>query len=108
MSPGFFGYHAAKHGVVGLMRVFANALAPHNIRVNSVHPTGVNSPMIVNEEFAQWVDDYPEIAGGMQNAMPVELIESRDVSNAVVWLCSEGARYVTGTTLAVDAGYVNR
>jgi SDR family mycofactocin-dependent oxidoreductase len=108
MSAGLYGYIAAKHGVVGLMRIFANALGPHNIRVNTVHPTGVNSPMVVNDEFAQWVAENPDIAGGMQNSLPVELVEPRDISNAVVWLCSEGAKYITGTTLPVDAGFCNR
>jgi NAD(P)-dependent dehydrogenase (short-subunit alcohol dehydrogenase family) len=107
-NAGRYGYCAAKHGVVGLMRIYANALGPHSIRVNTVHPTGVDTPMVVNDEFAQWIAENPEVAGGMQNALPVQLVETRDISNAVVWLCSEGARYVTGTTLPVDAGFCNR
>jgi SDR family mycofactocin-dependent oxidoreductase len=107
MSPGFFGYVAAKHGVVGLMRIYANALAPYSIRVNSVHPTGVSTPMVVNDEFHQFAIDHKEVADGMHNALPVQMIEARDVSNAVVWLCGEEARYITGVTLPVDAGATN-
>ena len=107
-SPGFFGYTAAKHGVVGLMRLYANLLAPHRIRVNSLHPTGVNTPMVVNESFAQFVEEFPDAANAMQNALPVELIEPEDIANAAAFLCSDEARYITGVTLPVDAGFTVR
>jgi SDR family mycofactocin-dependent oxidoreductase len=107
-GPGFFGYTAAKHGVVGLMRLYANVLAPHRIRVNSLHPTGVNTPMIVNESFARFVEEFPDSANAMQNALPVELIEPEDIANAAAWLCSDEARYITGVTLPVDAGFTVR
>jgi SDR family mycofactocin-dependent oxidoreductase len=108
MSAGYAGYTAAKHGVVGLMRLFANALGGENIRVNTVHPTGVNSPMVVNDEFTAFVEKFPEITASMANALPIPLIEPVDVSNAIIWLCSDEARYVTGVTLPVDAGCTNR
>jgi SDR family mycofactocin-dependent oxidoreductase len=108
ITAGAMGYTAAKHGVVGLMRAYANALALHNIRVNSVHPTGVDTPMVVNEPVGQYVGEHPEAADAFQNAMPVPLVEVHDVSNAIVWLCSDEARYVTGVTLPVDAGRCNR
>ena len=105
-SRGSMGYAAAKHGVVGLMRGWATVLAKHSIRVNTLHPTGVNSPMVVNEAFTRYVEvDHPEMVPRLQNAMPVALIEPDDVSGAVAWLCSDAARYVTGVTLPVDAGY---
>jgi SDR family mycofactocin-dependent oxidoreductase len=105
-SRGSMGYAAAKHGVVGLMRGWATVLAKHNIRVNTLHPTGVNSPMVVNDAFSAYVEvEHPEMIPRLQNAMPVALIEPADVSAAVVWLCSDAARYVTGVTLPVDAGY---
>jgi NAD(P)-dependent dehydrogenase (short-subunit alcohol dehydrogenase family) len=91
--------HGTTHGVVGLMRAYANALASHSIRVNSVHPTGVDTPMIVNEPVGLWVAEHPEAADVFGNAMPVPLVEPLDVSNAIVWLCSDEARYVTGITL---------
>lgn len=108
-DPGSLGYAAAKHGVVGLMRAYANHLAPQNIRVNSVHPCGVDTPMINNEFFQQWLTtadmDAPHNLG---NALPVELVQPTDIANAVAWLASEEARYVTGVTLPVDAGFVNK
>ena len=105
-SRGSMGYAAAKHGVVGLMRGWAVTLAKHRIRVNTLHPTGVNSPMVVNDAFSQYVEvEHPEMIPRLQNAMPVALIEPDDVSAAVVWLCSDAARYVTGITLPIDAGY---
>lgn len=109
-NPGVMGYIAAKHGVVGLMRAWANALASENIRVNTVHPTGVNSPMIANEAFGRFVQEFPEIAGNLQNPLPVEngLIDPIDVTNAILHLVSDAARYVTGTTTVVDAGFTNK
>lgn len=108
-NPGVMGYIAAKHGVVGLMRAWANALAPEGIRVNTVHPTGVNSPMIGNEAFGRFVQEFPEIAGNLQNPLPVEngLIEPIDVTNTVMHLVSDTGRYITGTTAVVDAGFTN-
>jgi SDR family mycofactocin-dependent oxidoreductase len=103
-SGGGQGYTAAKHGVVGLMRTFANTLAQHRIRVNSVHPTGVNTPMVVNEFMQKWLAEEPSAAGAITNLLPVELIESVDISNAVLYLVSDDGRYVTGVTLPVDAG----
>jgi SDR family mycofactocin-dependent oxidoreductase len=99
------GYTAAKTGVIGLMRAWAGALAHLSIRVNTVHPTGVSTPFIVNDMWARILEENPSAADGWRNAMPVELIDAVDVSNAIVWLCSEEARYVTGVMLPVDAGF---
>ena len=101
---GLLGYTAAKHGVIGLMRAYANALASYNIRVNTVHPTGVNTPMVANEAFMGSADQFPELFEAMSNALPVPLIEASDVSEAIAWLVSDGARYVTGAVIPVDAG----
>jgi SDR family mycofactocin-dependent oxidoreductase len=110
-DSGSIGYTAAKHGIVGLMRIYANLLAPHNIRVNSVHPAGVDTPMINNEVTRQWLaqlvgesDSPPD----MRNALPVQVLAPDDVANAVAWLVSDQARYITGITLPVDAGFLNR
>ncbi len=103
-QPGGIGYTAAKHGVVGLMRTYANTLAPHSIRVNSVHPTGVNTPMVVNDVMAEFLAQAG-MDSALTNALPVELVEAVDISNAIVWLVSDAARYVTGVTLPVDAGF---
>ena len=99
------GYVASKHGVVGLMRTYANVLAPHSIRVNTIHPTGVLTPMIMNEAFGSWVAHHPEIADRMTNPMPVPALEPSDVSHAVAFLASDEAKYITGVTLPVDAGF---
>ena len=107
-SPGMIGYTAAKHGVVGLMRLYANLLAAHRIRVNSLHPTGVNTPMVVNEQFARFIEEFPNAGEAMQNALPVQLVEPEDIANAAAWLCSDEARYITGVTLPVDAGFTVR
>lgn len=103
--PGGIGYTAAKHGVVGLMRTYANTLAPHMIRVNSVHPTGVNTPMVVNPVMEQVIASLG-MDFAMQNALPVPLVEAVDISNAILFLVSDAGRYVTGVTLPVDAGFV--
>jgi SDR family mycofactocin-dependent oxidoreductase len=100
-------YVSAKHGLVGLMRTLAVELAPHSIRVNTVHPTGVNTPMVVNDDTSRFL----ETGGGpttMTNLLPVGMVEAVDVSNAVVWLASDEARYVTGVALPVDAGMLQK
>ncbi len=106
MNRGGAGYAAAKHGVVGLMRFYANGLGEKNIRVNSVHPTGVNTPMVVNEQFMEYVGEHPEFGETMQNLLPTPLVEAADVSEAMVYLCADSGRFVHGTTLSVDAGLV--
>ena len=102
------GYAAAKHGVVGLMRTFAHWLAPHQIRVNSVHPTGVSTPMVMNDVIGNWIQANPEAANMLANLMPVEIIEAVDISNAIAFLVSDEGRYITGVTLPVDAGFTVR
>jgi SDR family mycofactocin-dependent oxidoreductase len=110
-DAGSIGYAAAKHGLVGLMRVYANHLAPQNIRVNSVHPAGVDTPMINNEFTRQWLADLiarSDSPPDMGNALPVQVLSPEDVANAVAWLVSDQARYITGITLPVDAGFLNK
>jgi SDR family mycofactocin-dependent oxidoreductase len=107
-TRGGLGYTAAKHGVVGLMRSYANTLAPYNIRVNTVHPTGVNTPMIDNDATAAFLAADPQMSNENANALPVYVVEPIDISNAIAWLVSDDARYVTGVTLPVDAGFTNK
>ena len=100
-------YVASKHGMVGLMRAFAHELAEHHIRVNSIHPTGVNTPMGSGEGMAQmntWLGEHPRLGGMFANSLPVEITEPVDISNAVLYLASDESRYVTALTLTVDAG----
>jgi len=107
-TPGGLGYTAAKHGVVGLMRSYANTLAKHSIRVNTVHPTGVNTPMVVNESMQEFLQQDPTMGQAMMNALPVDMLEPVDISNAILFLVSDDARYVTGVTFPVDAGFTNK
>jgi len=109
--PNLAHYTAAKHGVVGLMRALAVEPAPHRIRVNSVHPTTVDTPMIQNpasfglftgrEDISR---EEAEQAFRPLNALPIPWVEAVDISNAVLFLASDESRYVTGLTMTVDAG----
>lgn len=105
---GGLGYAASKHGIVGLMRTLANALAPHGIRVNTVHPTAVNTMMATNPAMTAFLEAYPDGGPHLQNPMPVSLIEPEDISAAIAYLVSEDARYVTGVAFPVDAGFCNK
>lgn len=107
-TPGMLGYTASKHAVVGLMRLYANQLAQHNIRVNTVHPTGVNTPMVVNDAMQAFLEQDPSLSNAMANALPVPMIEAVDISNAILYLVSDDGRYVTGVTLPVDGGFTNK
>jgi SDR family mycofactocin-dependent oxidoreductase len=108
-SPSAQAYVASKHALVGLMKSLALELAPRSIRVNTVHPTGVATPMVLNEAMQGWIAENAALAAtGMQNALPVELIEASDVTNAILWLVSDAARYITGVALPVDAGITIR
>jgi (+)-trans-carveol dehydrogenase len=107
-------YIASKHGVVGLMRTLALELAPAMIRVNSVHPTSVNTGMVQNAAaYALFAPDLEEKDRTKENlrerfqalnALPIPWVEPVDISNAVLSLASHESRYVTGVTLPVDAG----
>jgi SDR family mycofactocin-dependent oxidoreductase len=105
-NAGLLGYTAAKHALVGLVRAYAGLLGEHHIRVNSVHPTGANTPMIINPQFEALLAERPEAMAKLTNPMGVELIEASDITSAVVWLCSDEARYITGVNLPVDAGFL--
>ncbi len=105
-------YVAAKHGVVGLMRTFAVELGQHMIRVNSVHPTHVNTPMVMNEGAYKMVRPDLENPGPddvapffqMFHTLPIPWVEPEDISNAVLFFASDESRYITGVTLPIDAG----
>jgi (+)-trans-carveol dehydrogenase len=111
-GPGLADYKAAKAGVLSLVKTLACELAPHFIRVNALCPTAVDTPMIQNE--ALWKSFRPDLdAPGREdvtagfaamNLLPIPWVEPADVSNAIVWLASDAARYITGITLPVDAG----
>jgi len=100
-------YTAAKHGVVGLMRTLARELAPKYIRVNTIHPTGVDSPMSTNDFFGTWLEQHEYLSEPMRgNMMPVDSLPMADISAVVAWLVSDEAKWVTGVTLPIDAGFL--
>ncbi len=109
---GIASYTAAKHGVVGLMRVLAAELGGQSIRVNSIHPTQVDTLMIKNDATYKifcpdkenpTVEDFTPVSAAM-HALPVPWADPRDISRAVVFLASDDSRLITGVTLPIDAG----
>ena len=105
-------YVAAKHGVVGLMRTFAVELGAQNIRVNSVHPTNVNTPLFMNDgtmrlfrpDLENPGPDDMKVVGQLMHTLPIGWVEPEDIANAVLFLASDEARYITGVTLPIDGG----
>ncbi|MFF0815128.1 mycofactocin-coupled SDR family oxidoreductase [Rhodococcus sp. NPDC003318] len=113
----FGHYVAAKHGVTGLARTAANELGQYRIRCNSIHPTSVLTDMIDHSDMYRLFrpdlenpthEDFREACQASMAVLPVPWVEPVDISNAVVWLASDAARYVTGITLPVDAGFLNK
>ncbi|GAA0628825.1 mycofactocin-coupled SDR family oxidoreductase [Sporichthya brevicatena] len=105
-TVGGYAYSASKHAMVGLMRAYATELAQHSIRVNTVHPAGVDTPMVVNPAMAELMANRDLSA--WTNLLPVGRMSPDDISSAVLWLVSDAARYVTGVTLPVDAGFTTK
>ncbi|MBO0680460.1 mycofactocin-coupled SDR family oxidoreductase [Mycolicibacterium sp. S2-37] len=103
-TPLHLPYTASKHGVVGLSRALANELAAVSVRVNTVHPTGVETGMRPDSLHGLLVDTRPDLAPLFLNAMPIVMAEPIDISNAVLFLVSDESRYVTGLEFKVDAG----
>lgn len=104
-SYGLLGYSAAKAALVNLARNYASILAHHHIRVNTLHPTSVNTPMIHNDMIARhWETADPEDSNVLISAIPVLEVEPEDIANAVLWLCSDDSRYFTGNQVRIDAG----
>jgi SDR family mycofactocin-dependent oxidoreductase len=104
-QPFLTPYVASKHGLVGIMRSLSNELASKHIRVNSLHPTGVDTPMLnAMTGLTERIEASPDVGSLFLNSLPVDLVRSADVSNAVLFLASDEARYVTGLTMTVDAG----
>ena len=111
-KAGAQAYTAAKRGLVGLMQVLANQHAREMIRVNTIHPTGVLSGMTQNPAMEALIAQAA--AGGknaisqMQNALPIEILQPENIADAVAWLVSDEAAYVTGVQLPLDAGFAVR
>ncbi len=102
-------YAASKHGIVGIMRGLANELGPRSIRVNSLHPTGVVTPMLAGmSPLTGYLEEDPTIGPLFDNTLPVSLMKADSVSDAVLFLASDESRFITGLTMTVDAGATNR
>lgn len=109
LNTAALAYTASKWGLVGICKQYAASLAEHSIRVNIVHPTGVASGMTMNEAMARLAQEAA--AGGdnsisqMQNALPIEILQPSDISDAIAFLVSDQAKWITGVSLPVDAGF---
>lgn len=109
LNTAALAYTASKWGLVGICKQYAASLAEHSIRVNIVHPTGVASGMTMNEAMGRLAAEAA--AGGknsiaaMQNALPVEILQPSDISDTIAFLVSDQAKWITGVSLPVDAGF---
>jgi SDR family mycofactocin-dependent oxidoreductase len=101
-------YTAAKRGLVGLMQVWANELAQYSIRVNTIHPTGVATGMVMNETMAALLEANDTAVSAMQNALPIQILMPEDIAGAVAFLVSDEAKFITGTAWPLDAGFAVR
>lgn len=113
-------YVASKHGIVGLMKAFANELAPHRVRVNTIHPTGVLTAMGTDRTAHECAAVQPLFRQGAANMLPdldspaadahepVSMLTAEEIAKTVLFLISDDARYITGVQLPVDAGNVNK
>lgn len=101
-------YSAAKAGLVALMKSLALELAPSSIRVNTVHPGGTATPMTENDAAEHWQATAPGVGDTLELPLPIRRMEPKDIAEAIAFLCSPRARYITGTTVVVDAGALLR
>jgi SDR family mycofactocin-dependent oxidoreductase len=107
MQPFMVHYTASKHAVTGMARAFAAELGKHNIRVNSVHPGAVNTPMgsgHMIEAITHTNESNPPLAGMGTPFLPVYAAEAEDIANAVAFLASDDARLITAEGLSIDQG----
>jgi len=103
--PAAQAYTAAKRGLVGYMQVLAQQYASHSVRVNTIHPTGVISGMTTNEAMMKMAADPNTNIAAMQNLLPIQILQPEDIANAVAYLVSDEAAFITGTQWALDAGF---
>ena len=107
-QPGAIAYCAAKAGVIMMMKVLAKELGPHNIRVNTVNPGGIATPMLLEGGTVERaLELHPDYIGNNRMALPGEWLEPEAIANAALWLASDEAAFVTGTMIPVDAGWNN-
>ncbi len=105
---GVQGYAASKRGLVALMQVWADQLAEHSIRVNTIHPSGVATDMILNETTMRLSAAGDPWLVSQLNALPIALLQPAQIAAAVAWLVSDEAAFITGTSWPLDAGFILR
>jgi SDR family mycofactocin-dependent oxidoreductase len=103
--PFMVPYTASKFGITGMAKAFAQELAPRQIRVNSIHPGGVDTPMARGaDDIEALMANNPQLAGTFANLQEIGLLPPEDISRVVLFLASEDSRHVTGSAVVVDAG----
>lgn len=107
-KAGGLAYTAAKRGLVGMMQVWANDLGKHSIRVNTIHPTGVATGMVLNEAMQKLFEEGGASLEQMQNVLPIPILQPEDIAHAVAFLVSDDAKFITGTAWPLDAGFTVR
>ncbi|MCB0950418.1 MAG: SDR family oxidoreductase, partial [Mycobacterium sp.] len=105
---GLQAYAASKRALVALMQGWAQQLAPHSIRVNTIHPSGVATDMILNESTMALATAKDPWLMAQQNALPIALVQPEEIAGAVAWLVSDEGRFITGTSWPLDAGFTLR
>jgi SDR family mycofactocin-dependent oxidoreductase len=106
--PGLQAYAASKRGLVALMQGWASQLAPQSIRVNAIHPSGVATDMIINETTMALAAAEDPWLLAQRNALPIALLQPEEIAAAVAWLVSDAAKFITGTSWPLDAGFTLR
>ncbi len=105
---GLQAYAASKRALVALMQGWALQLAPHSIRVNTIHPSGVATDMIINEATMALAAANDPWLLAQQNALPIALLQPEEIAGAVAWLVSDAGQFITGTSWPLDAGFTLR
>jgi SDR family mycofactocin-dependent oxidoreductase len=106
--PGLQAYAASKRGLVALAQGWAAQLAPHSIRVNTIHPSGVATPMILNATTMALAEARDPWLAAQQNLLPIALVQPEQIATAVAWLVSDAGSFITGTAWPLEAGFVLR
>ena len=107
MQPFMVHYTASKHAVTGMARAFAAELGKHSIRVNSVHPGAVNTPMGSGDmigALGRAIETYPQLAQMITPFLPTWAAEPEDIADAVCWLASDESKNVTAAAISIDQG----
>jgi SDR family mycofactocin-dependent oxidoreductase len=106
--PGLQAYAASKRGLVALAQGWAAQLAPHSIRVNTIHPSGVATDMIINATTMALAEAGDPWLASQKNLLPISLIQPEQIADAVAWLVSDAGKFITGTAWPLEAGFILR